>query len=215
MRKQYTRPLPPTPDQRPTPRADRGTMGDPDDVVFGAGEGHPLLAPPHPALARRRMSTPLPGEKPTRQRKPMHDATLFALVACLVGAIGIVYLLQTSEVASLGYRVSELERERADLSAINQQLSYDTAMRQALPAIEQRAAVLGMQPITDLIYLNVPTPLNTELPVPTPEPPTHTSLLKRVTSRLMDASHAADGNVTTSTSTGTGTGSSAPETGPP
>jgi hypothetical protein len=199
MREQYTRPLPPTGDQRTTPQADWRATSDPDDIVFGAGERHPLLTPVNPALARKRLPMPLPGAKPTRERKPMQDATLFALVACLVGAIGIVYLLQTSEVASLGYRVSELERERADLSSINQQLSYDTAIRQALPAIEERAAVLGMQPITDLIYLDVPLPLDTALPVPTPELPTQESLLDRLTSRLMDASHAADSDATTAT----------------
>lgn len=209
MREQYTRPLPPTPEQRTTPHADWGTIGDPDDIVFGASAGHTSRTSPNPALARQPLPTPRPGSKPSRQRKPMQDATLFALVACLVGAIGIVYLLQTSEVASLGYRVSELERERADLSAINQQLSYDTAMRQALPAIEERAAVLGMQPIIDLLYLDVPMPLDTALPVPTPELPTQESLLDRLTSRLMDASHAADSDVDAGAATRT------PEAGTP
>lgn len=122
----------------------------------------------------------------------MQDATLFALVACVVGAIGIIYLLQTSEVASLGYRVSELERERAELTETNQQLSYDAAMREALPSIEDRAEVLGMEPITDLIYLDVPAPLDTELPQPTPEVATAPSLIGRLKARLMDESSASD-----------------------
>lgn len=204
---QRTRPLPHATNTATTRERQPQSAFDFDvdtELRFPAADDQPRHVAPSSAVDARRTRA-VRGQaqpKPARARKPMQDATLFALVACVVGAIGIIYLLQTSEVASLGYRVSELERERAALTTTNQQLSYDTAMREALPAIEQRAEVLGMQPISELIYLDVPAPLETELALPTAEVATTPSLLERLKARLLDESSAADSDVAADTDGG-------------
>lgn len=75
------------------------------------------------------------------------------LAACLVA---LVYLLQTSGIATTGYDIQRLQAERDDWQLRNQQLELELSKRQSLTWIESEATGrLGMvrpQP-TELTYV--------------------------------------------------------------
>jgi hypothetical protein len=77
------------------------------------------------------------------------------LAACLVA---LVYLLQTSGVATTGYDIQRLQSERDDWQLRNEQLQLELAKRQSLTWIESEATGrLGMvqaEP-TALAYVKV------------------------------------------------------------
>jgi hypothetical protein len=135
----------------------------------------PESAPP----ARRRLSNP----------------AVFLIVAATIAVVGLLYLIQTSQVAGLGYEVSNLEVERVQTSLENQQLTYEVACYEALPKIELAArGQLGMLPLDAHIFLSVPRPASDELVVPAPETPKQRSLGERIWDRLTgeaEASHPA------------------------
>jgi cell division protein FtsL len=126
----------------------------------------------------------------------VNNAWLFTLVAIAITTVGLLYLVQTSHVASLGYEVSRLEQERLDASLENQQLTYDIARQQSLPTIERIARDdLDMQPIDQVgtrLYITVPMPANEELPIPAPEDGADLSIGERVWARLTGTAHASN-----------------------
>lgn len=126
----------------------------------------------------------------------VNNAWLFTLVAVAITMVGLLYLVQTSHVASLGYEVSRLEQERLDKSLENQQLTYDIARQQSLPAIEKIARVdLDMQPIEQVgtrLYITVPLPASEELPVPEPVTGARLSLGGRIWARLTGTANASN-----------------------
>jgi hypothetical protein len=77
------------------------------------------------------------------------------LAACLVA---LVYLLQTSGIATTGYDIQRLQAERDDWQLRNEQLQLELAKRQSLTWIESEASGrLGMvraEP-TALTYVKV------------------------------------------------------------
>ena len=127
---------------------------------------------------------------------PLNTAALFTIVVLTIATVGLLHLIQTSQVAGLGYEVSRLERERTAKALENQQLSYDVARLQALPQVEQVALEqLGMLPVDDYIFLTVPLPPSDELGTPEPAPARERSVLERVWDRLTgraEATHPAD-----------------------
>jgi cell division protein FtsL len=125
--------------------------------------------------------------------KPMNSAFLFAVVALAITVIGLLYLIQTAHVASLGYEVTRLERERAAAALENQQLTYTVASYESLPRIEQVAVeTLYMQPVDGHIFLVVPLPSWEELPLPAPVSQPEQSLAYRVWERLTGRSTATN-----------------------
>jgi cell division protein FtsL len=131
---------------------------------------------------------------PTARR--INSAGLFTIVALAIMTIGLLYLVQTSHVASLGYEVSRLEQERLEKSLENQQLTYDIARQQSLPAIERIAREdLEMEPVEQVgtrLYITVPAPTEDELPLPEPEAGTDLSLTGRIWARLTGTAHASN-----------------------
>lgn len=126
-----------------------------------------------------------------RSAARMNDAAIVTIMALTIGAVGLLYLVQTSHVAGLGYAVSRLERERAAKSLENEQLSYEIARYQSLPAIERVALdELGMQPMEERVYLTVPLPVHDELPLPPAETSMDRSLAGRVWDRLTGQAEA-------------------------
>jgi cell division protein FtsL len=123
-------------------------------------------------------------------------ALMFTLVALLISAVGLLYLVQTSRVASLGYEASRLQREREAQGLANEQLSYDVARYESLPLVERVAEEqLGMQPMSAYRYLDVARPALDELPTPAPEATEQPSLARRVLRRITGhgaATHAAE-----------------------
>jgi len=126
----------------------------------------------------------------------VNNAWLFTLVAVAITTVGLLYLVQTSHVASLGYEVSRLERLRMEKSLENQQLTYDIARQQSLPAIERIARVdLDMQPIEQAgtrLYITIPLPADEELSVPASEAGASLSTGERIWARLIGAAHASN-----------------------
>lgn len=141
---------------------------------------------------------PQPGVRPTIAPpiRRLNNAWLFTLVAVAITTVGLLYLVQTSHVASLGYEVSRLERERLDKSLENQKLTYDIARQQSLPAIEQIAREeLGMEPVEQTgtrLYITVPEPAIAELPVPESETGDNLSLGRRIWARLTGTAHSSN-----------------------
>jgi cell division protein FtsL len=149
------------------------------DHEIGQVERRPRVRPDRAPESRQRVSNPV----------------LFLIVAATIAVVGLLYLIQTSQVAGLGYEVGRLETERLEKSRENQQLTYEVAGYEALPKIELAArGQLGMEPIDSNIFLSVPRPANDELIVPAPETPRQRSLGERIWDRLTgeaEASHPA------------------------
>lgn len=123
----------------------------------------------------------------------MNAALLFAVVALAITVVGLLYLIQTAQVASLGYEVTRLERERAAAALENQQLTYTVANFESLPRVEQIAVnSLDMQPVDDYAFLIVPLPPRDDLPLPSVEEQAEQSFAQRVWERLAGQSTATN-----------------------
>jgi cell division protein FtsL len=126
---------------------------------------------------------------------PLNTAALFTIVVLTIATVGLLYLVQTSQVAGLGYEVSRLERQRTEKALENQQLSYEVARLQALPRVEQEAlGQLDMQPLDDYLFLTVPLPASEELPAPPAAATRERSVVERIWDRLTgraEATHPA------------------------
>lgn len=131
--------------------------------------------------------------RPAKQRR-LSGALVFALCAALIAAVGMLYLMQTSHVASLGYELSRLQAEQSRESLTNQQLAAEIAELQSLDRAESTARnALGMQPMEEFAYLNVSVPAELELPRPEPSGGDERGLVERTWDRLMGSGSARDG----------------------
>ncbi len=130
-------------------------------------------------------------EAPARQR--LSNPVVFLIVATTIAVVGLLYLIQTSQVAGLGYTLSNLENERLEKSLENQQLTYQVAGYEALPRIEPVVRhELGMLPIDSHVFISVPRPASDELQVPPSEAPRHRSLGERIWNRLTGEAQASN-----------------------
>lgn len=141
-------------------------------------DGETAETPVIPAPERR---APLTTARPRR----MNNAVMFVLIVLTTSIVGLLYLVQTSHVAGLGYEVSRLERQRMDAALENQRLTYEIARRQSLPEVERMArGELDMEPMGTHIYLTVPAPANEQLELPSPQEGRTRSLGERIWDRL-------------------------------
>jgi cell division protein FtsL len=152
---------------------------------------------PLPVDELRRARRPGRAAGPTRQAgRRLNNAATFLVVALAIATVGLLYLVQTSKVAGLGYTVTRLEQERVERSLENQQLSYQIAQLQALPRVEEMAREqLEMGPVEDDIYLSVPRPAADELAVPQAPRRVRRSVFERIWDRLTgeaEATHPDD-----------------------
>lgn len=122
-----------------------------------------------------RTGTPLPPPRVRRYRPQpaprgrINTALIFIVVAGLITAVGMLYLIQTNHVAGLGFEMSELQREREALALRNEQLNYSIAQYESLDAVEEVALEgLGMSESERFVFLSVPRPPRTELPAVEP-----------------------------------------------
>jgi cell division protein FtsB len=77
------------------------------------------------------------------------------LILILVSLLGWLYLTQASQVTTTGYRIYELERERASLQRENAKLMLEIAELERLESVEARARQLGFVSPERLEYLVV------------------------------------------------------------
>ncbi|MEZ4520379.1 MAG: hypothetical protein R3A46_01875 [Thermomicrobiales bacterium] len=121
---------------------------------------------------------------PAGRPRRMHGALVFLISAALIASVGMLYLLQTSHVANLGYEMSRLQEEREAALVEQQQLSAQIAEKQALTNVETIAREdLGMQSIDDYVFLDVTLP-TAEAPVATDPAPSKPSAIERFWGRL-------------------------------
>ena len=77
------------------------------------------------------------------------------LILILVSLLGWLYLTQASQVTTTGYRIYELEGERARLQRENAKLMFEIAELERLEDVEARARQLGFVPPEQVEYLGV------------------------------------------------------------
>jgi cell division protein FtsL len=99
----------------------------------------------------------------------MNGATMVAIAAIALTVIGILYLIQTSEVAQLGYDMSRLQSQRDSMTLEISELEYELARYESLQTIEEYAVTrLGMAPMTNYEFIEVQAPAQRELVLPEP-----------------------------------------------
>ncbi len=122
------------------------------------------------------------GKPAVRQpRSRVSSAIIYIIVAVLIAAVGLLYLVQTNHVASLGYEMSRLQAERTGIANRNEALNYQLAEYEALLQVEEIAVgQLGMQEATDYLFLTVPRPANERLPLIEPVQAEEPGLIERI-----------------------------------
>ncbi|MCL4370617.1 MAG: hypothetical protein M1380_06885 [Chloroflexi bacterium] len=97
--------------------------------------------------------------EPTRLHTP-HFIAWLPLASVLIGIASLFYLTQTSEVATTGYSIQELQVEESNWKLRNEQLSLELAKARSLAAVEAEATKrLLMVPAKDVVYLQ-PQPVD-------------------------------------------------------
>jgi hypothetical protein len=125
----------------------------------------------------------------TPQPRRMPGAVVFLVAVALIGAVGMLYLLQTNHVANLGYEMSQLQAEREAALVEQQQLSAQIAEKQALKAVESTARFeIGMRPIDAHVFLDVELPPTEPTRVEEPAVAGSPSTLERFWNRLTGSS---------------------------
>ncbi len=80
------------------------------------------------------------------------------ILSLLFGLISLVYLLETSGVATIGYDIQRLQVEKKQWELKNEQLQLEMAKMQSLVWVEARAAQLGMERPEKSITVQVDRP---------------------------------------------------------
>lgn len=102
----------------------------------------------------------------------VRSAAWLPVLALLFGLAALIYLVQTSSVATTGYDIQRLERERSAWRLRNEQLQLELAKLGSLAWIEHEATTrLGMVRPDRVVYLDGEAPLRAEQPAPSPVEP--------------------------------------------
>jgi cell division protein FtsL len=121
----------------------------------------------------------------------MNGATMVAIAAIALTVIGILYLIQTSEVAQLGYDMSRLQTQRDSLTLEISELEYEIARYESLQTIEEYATTrLGMAPMTNFEFVELQEPSQRNLTVPEPIERSSPSFFDRLFDALMGVGSA-------------------------
>lgn len=132
----------------------------------------------------------------------LNGVAMVIIAAVALTLIGILYLMQTAKVASLGYQFSDLQNQYYALSLDNSKLGYQVARDQSLDTVSRIAIQqLGMTPLKNFRFLQVQRPVDDNLPPIPAEIQPRPSLLQRIRSAIIgESSASANERVTTSTS---------------
>lgn len=140
-----------------------------------------------------------PAAPPKRSRRyarlpyiRLNGAGMVALVAAALSIIGILYLVQTAHVASLGYKLSALQKQRDDLAIQTAGIQAQVAQYESLNQIEGIATKqFGMVPMQHYVFLNVPnSPVAVNPPAVTTQSPTKESLWHRFVRQITGTGRA-------------------------
>jgi cell division protein FtsL len=122
----------------------------------------------------------------------INGATMVSIAAIVITVIGLLYLIQTSQVAQLGYDMSRLQTEREQLSLDVSELKYEFARYESLYTVEQVATEqLGMVHLTNYDFIEVEAPVHRELPVAQPVSGEDRTLFGRVVRSMLGIGEAS------------------------
>ncbi len=111
----------------------------------------------------------------------INGATMVAIAAIALTVIGILYLIQTSEVAQLGYDLSRLQSQRDTVTMEISELEYEVARYESLQTVEEVAVTqLGMTPMSNYEFIEIQQPAERNLTIPAPAEPEKQSFFERV-----------------------------------
>lgn len=126
---------------------------------------------------------------------------VWLLVTACVGALALVYLLETSHVASLASQRAMLEDQTAKARDANARLAAQAAGFQTLDRADTTARSQGLRPATpgSIAYLSVPDVTDAP-PTATAAPPPSPGLRQRIVNALTGRAHAENtGPIATAT----------------
>jgi cell division protein FtsL len=127
--------------------------------------------------------------KPVTARRPyfeINGATMVAIAAIALTVIGILYLIQTSQVAQLGYDLSRLQTQRNTVTLEISELEYEVARYESLQTIENVATdQLGMTPMTSYAFIDLQIPAERNLAIPDAADAESRSFFERISDALL------------------------------
>lgn len=123
---------------------------------------------------------------PRRRYLALNGATTLVIAAVALSIIGILYLVQTSQVAGLGYELGRLQAERDELALEMAKLGYDVSRYESLETVEGIATKqLGMVEMEEFRFLPLQRPASDQLPPAAPEEFPDVSLWDQVEGALL------------------------------
>lgn len=130
-----------------------------------------------------------------RERQPyivMNGATMVSIAAVAITIIGLLYLIQTSEVAQLGYDMARLQSQRESLSLEISELEYELARHESLHTVEDVAVDrLGMTELSNYEFVQVQEPAERDLSVPEPVPKEEPTAFERIVDAVLGVGAAS------------------------
>lgn len=97
-------------------------------------------------------------QKANRTKKGRHfnfrHQTWRGLLILLVVVLGVYYLSLINDKATVGYKISKLEKKAASLGEVNRNLELEIIKLQQVAKIEERAKKLKMVKVDEVDYLD-------------------------------------------------------------
>lgn len=131
--------------------------------------------------------TPLVHSEPrVRKQTGVNTPIVFIIGVALIAVVGMLYLLQANHVATLGYEMTELQRERERASTENEELKAEIAALTTQREVRTTAEdALGMAPMSDYRFASVAYPDASNSVTEPAEPADSPSLFERFFNRVL------------------------------
>ena len=88
----------------------------------------------------------------------MLSATFRCGLLLMIGVFGVLYVMQTSEISTKGFDMSELETSITQLRRENEHLEFDIAQHRSLRSVYERLAAMNFVEVAQPRYV---TPVGT------------------------------------------------------
>lgn len=116
----------------------------------------------------------------------INGANMIAIAAIALTVIGILYLIQTSQVAQLGYDLSRLQTQRNSVTLEISELEYDVARYESLQTVEEVATDrLGMTPLSNYAFIDLRMPAERNLTIPDVAEPESRTFFEQVSDAIL------------------------------
>jgi len=90
--------------------------------------------------------------QPTSLKLGSNSATF--VVIAIIGALALLYLSQITKTSVLGYKVSDLSRQRDQIVAQTRDLSVEAARLQSIQSLRESKTAKAMVPVGQVSYAN-------------------------------------------------------------